>query len=46
MSWFKRSPRAKEPQRTTPHKTSPASEKILEEAKKTGPSKPSNNKTS
>jgi hypothetical protein len=38
MSWFNRKPRVKEPiKATTPHRTSPVSEKILEEAKKIGP---------
>jgi hypothetical protein len=42
MSWFKRSPRKNGPYRppTIPHNTSPASEKMMEEAKKTGPEKP------
>ena len=38
MSWFKRSPRKNEPVRphTAPHHSSPATQKMLEEAKKTG----------
>jgi hypothetical protein len=39
MSWFNRSPRIKEPTKHIPHRTSPASEKMLDEAKKTGPDK-------
>jgi hypothetical protein len=40
MSWFNRSPRIKEPTKhTPPHRTSPASEKMLDQAKKTGPDK-------
>ena len=38
MSWFKRSPRAKEPVKHHPsRKSSPASERMLKEAKKAGP---------
>ena len=38
MSWFRRKPRTKEPQKYTPHhRRSPLSEKMLEEAKQTGP---------
>lgn len=38
MSWFKRKPRIKEPiKHTPPHRSSPASKKMLDEAKKTGP---------
>lgn len=38
MSWFKRRPRLKEPSKqTTHHRTSPITEKMLEEAKKLGP---------
>ena len=45
MSWFNRSPRTKEPTKhTPPHRTSPASEKMLDEAKKTGPDKKSSKK--
>lgn len=39
MSWFKRSPKTKEPSRQVPHQISPMTEKRLEEAKQTGPSK-------
>jgi hypothetical protein len=41
MSWFKRSPRKNEPQKphTVPHHTSPAAERMMDEAKKTGPKK-------
>jgi hypothetical protein len=40
MSWFKRKPRTKETvKHTAPHRTSPISEKLLEEAKKLGPQK-------
>lgn len=40
MSWFKRKPRIKEPAKHLPHhRTSPASEKMLDKAKKTGPEK-------
>ena len=40
MSWFNRSPRIKEPTKNIPpHRTSPASEKMLDQAKKTGPDK-------
>lgn len=36
MSWFKRKPRLKEPSKPLPpHRTSPVSEKMMEEAKKT-----------
>ena len=39
MSWYRRKPRKNEPHKHAypPHRTSPATEKILEEAKKTGP---------
>ena len=38
MSWFKRKPRIKEPIKlATHHRTSPITEKMLEEAKKLGP---------
>ena len=38
MSWFKRRPRLKEPSKpVTHHRSSPISEKLLEEAKKLGP---------
>jgi hypothetical protein len=42
MSWFKRSPRRNEPQKTHvyhPPQTTPASERMLEEAKAIGPFK-------
>ena len=35
MSWFNRRPRAQEPAKPIPHRTSPIAEKILKEAKKT-----------
>jgi hypothetical protein len=45
MSWFNRSPRIKESTKhTPPHRTSPASEKMLDQAKKTGPAKNSSKK--
>ena len=39
MSWFKRSPRRNEPakQHAIPHDISPATERMMEEAKATGP---------
>jgi len=38
MSWFRRKPKIKEPQKHFPHhRRSPISEKMLEEAKQTGP---------
>jgi len=33
MSWFKRTPRAKEPQKLVPKEPSPMSEKLLKESK-------------
>jgi hypothetical protein len=42
MSWFKRSPRRNEPQNTLvfhPPQNTPATERMLEEAKSTGPDK-------
>lgn len=39
MSWFKRSPRAKEPSKQLPHHSSPMTDKKLEEAKLKGPDK-------
>ena len=40
MSWFRRKPKIKEPQKHFPHhRRSPISEKMLEEAKLTGPNK-------
>jgi hypothetical protein len=39
MSWYKRKPRIKESPKHLPHhRSSPISNKIMEEAKKTGPS--------
>jgi hypothetical protein len=38
MSWFKRTPRAKEPVKHQPHRRySPVAERLLKDAKKTGP---------
>ena len=39
MSWFKRSPPKHPPHRaaSAPHRTSPATEKMMDEAKKTSP---------
>jgi hypothetical protein len=42
MSWFKRSPRKNEPQKPHvyhPPQTTPAAQRMLEEAKATGPDK-------
>jgi hypothetical protein len=40
MSWYNRKPRIKEQPKHLPHHyTSPIADKIMEEAKKTGPSK-------
>ncbi len=40
MSWFKRKPKLKEPPKHLPHKHySPTTERLMEESKKTGPSK-------
>jgi len=37
MSWFKRKPRLKEPLKHVPHhRTSPVTDRLMEEAKKTG----------
>lgn len=36
MSWFKRTPRAKDPAKSSPKKFSPASERSLKEAKLSG----------
>jgi hypothetical protein len=46
MSWFKHSPPKHPPHRnhTAPHRTSPAAERAMEEAKKTAPPKPSPNR--
>jgi len=40
MSWYRRKPRKNELQKFhgTPHHTSPLTDKMMEEAKKTGPS--------
>jgi hypothetical protein len=40
MSWFKRRPHIKEPEKTHPHRTSPATEQAQEKAKEAGPKKP------
>lgn len=40
MSWFKRTPRAKEPPRAQPHRSSPVAERMFQETKKSGPEKP------
>ena len=45
MSWFKRSPRVKEPPRPIPHRSSPAAERQLKETKKSGPDKTSTQTT-
>jgi hypothetical protein len=39
MSWFKRSPRKNEPAKphAPPHHSSPATERMMDQAKKTGP---------
>lgn len=34
MSWFKRIPKTREPQRLTPRQSSPLTEKLLKESKK------------
>ena len=34
MSWVKRTPKAREPQRLTPRESSPLTEKLLKESKK------------
>lgn len=39
MSWYKRTPTPKNPPKLTPHRTSPAAEKRLEESKLAGPKK-------
>ena len=40
MSWYNRKPRRNEPNKhhLAPHHTSPLADKMMEEAKKTGPS--------
>lgn len=46
MSWYNRKPRLKEPPKHLPHHwTSPIAYKMMEEAKKTGPSKTTDDKT-
>ena len=46
MSWYNRKPRIKEKPKHLPHHyTSPIGDKMMEEAKKTGPSKNSQDKT-
>ena len=37
MSWFKRRPHIKEPEKLHPHRTSPATDQAAEKAKETGP---------
>lgn len=45
MSWYNRKPRTKEQPKHLPHHyTSPIADKIMEEAKKTGPSKTTQHK--
>ncbi len=39
MSWFKRKPKLKEAPKRQPYYHSPAAERLMEEAKKTGPEK-------
>ena len=39
MSWFRHKPKPKNPPVNHPKEYSPASQKMLEEAKKTGPTK-------
>ena len=39
MSWFKRRPHVKEPEKLHPHRTSPASDLAKEKAQETGPTK-------
>jgi hypothetical protein len=34
MSWFKRTPKAREPQRLIPRESSPLTEKLLKESRK------------
>lgn len=39
MSWYKRTPRVKTPEKVRPYKTSPIADQIMKETKKkTGPS--------
>lgn len=41
MSWYRRKPRLKTPDKPKPHRTSPLSEQVLKNAKdKTGPTTP------
>ena len=35
MSWYRRRPRTKEPEKLRPHHSSPIADRMLEEAKKT-----------
>ena len=45
MSWFKRKPRTKEPLKHLPHhRRSPVSEKMMKEAKQSGPVSKENTK--
>jgi hypothetical protein len=45
MSWFNRRPRTKEPQKHIPHhRRSPVAEKMLKEAKQSGPDYKENKK--
>jgi hypothetical protein len=39
MSWFKRRPHIKEPEKLHPQRTSPVTEQAQEKAKETGPTK-------
>ena len=39
MSWFKRRPHIKEPEKLHPHRTSPATDLAKEKAKEVGPKK-------
>jgi hypothetical protein len=41
MSWYKRRPHVKEPEKLHPHRTSPATNQATEKAKETGPTKKS-----
>ena len=40
MSWYKRRPRAKEPPKSTPHHTSPLTQRLLKEQKEAVSPKP------
>jgi hypothetical protein len=44
MSWYNRRPRIKEPPKQTPHHTSPTTERIVEESKKSIKEKPKKTK--